>query len=190
MQPGDAQGNGAVLLDEKTARRNFPHESAIGRTLRFGDIASTAPWMTVVGVVRDKDVGFKSVLESGKDTSDVLFVSAADSSRGPYFYPIRVAPDAQSVRVLVSRALLAMAPKNTFIRVVPLTEAYESQLRERQFFRCCFRCLAPRRSRSALRDCSAWSRISRVSGCVSSPCASLSAQRAKMLRNSCCARRS
>ncbi len=138
LEPGDAQGNGAVLLDQKTARRIFPHESAIGRTLKFGDLASTAPWMTVVGVVRDKDIGFKSVLESGKDTSDVLFVSAADSSRGPYFYPIRVAPGAQSVRVLVSRALLAMAPKNSFIRVVPLTEAYESQLREQQFLSLLF----------------------------------------------------
>ncbi|HEV8409588.1 MAG TPA: ABC transporter permease, partial [Gemmatimonadaceae bacterium] len=138
LELGDAQGNGAVLLDQKTAHRLFPHESAVGRTMKFGDIASTAPWMTVVGVVRDKDIGFKSVLEAGKDTSDVLFVSATDSSRGPYFYPIRVAPGARNVRVLVSRALLAMAPQNSFIRVAPLTEAYESQLREQQFLSLLF----------------------------------------------------
>ena len=47
LEPGDAQGNGAVLLDQKTARRLFPHEAAIGRTLKFGNLGSTAPWMSL-----------------------------------------------------------------------------------------------------------------------------------------------
>jgi putative ABC transport system permease protein len=138
LEPGDAQGNGAVLLDQKTARKLFPHETAIGRTMKFGDLSSTAPWMTVVGVVRDKDLGFRSVLESGKDSSDVLFVSAADSSRGPFDYPIRIAPGAQNVRVLVSRALRSVVPKQTLTRVVPWTETYDSQLGEQRFLSLLF----------------------------------------------------
>ena len=135
---GDAQGNGAVLLDQKTAKKFFPHESPLGRTMKFGDLASTAPWMTVVGVVRDKELGFKSVLEAGKDSSDVLFVSAADSNRGPYGYPIRIAPGAKNVRVLVSRALLGVIPKGTYTRVVPWTETYDSQLGEERFLSLLF----------------------------------------------------
>ena len=138
LEAGDAQGNGAVLLDQKTAHKLFPHESALGRTMKFGDLNSTAPWMTVVGVVRDKDLGFKSVLESGKDSSEVLFVSSADSSRGPYNYPIRIAPGAKNVRVLVSRALQGLIPKQAFTRVVPWTESYDSQLGEERFLTLLF----------------------------------------------------
>ena len=31
FEPGDAAGDGAAILDQKTAKRLFPHESAVGR---------------------------------------------------------------------------------------------------------------------------------------------------------------
>ena len=135
---GDAQGNGAVIVDQKTARKLFPHERAVGRTLKLGTLASPTAWMTVVGVVRDKEIGFKPILEAGIDSADVMFVSGPDSSRGLATFPFRVAPGAQNARVLVSRALRDVLPPRTFTMVTPWTEGYDSALHEQQFLSLLF----------------------------------------------------
>jgi putative ABC transport system permease protein len=41
-----------AIIDESTARRYWPGRDPIGRRVKFGR-AATAPWLTVVGVVRD-----------------------------------------------------------------------------------------------------------------------------------------
>lgn len=43
----------AVVVNESLARAAWPDQNPIGRRLRPGGERSTAPWMTVVGVVRD-----------------------------------------------------------------------------------------------------------------------------------------
>jgi predicted permease len=138
FEDGDALGTGAAIVDEKTARALFPHESALGRTLKLGNLASHTPWLTVVGVVHDKFVGFNPFPEEGADSSQVLFVSAPDSSREPHFIPFRAAPGAQNVRVLVSRTLRGVVPPNSFTRVVPWTDAYDQQLSEERFLALVF----------------------------------------------------
>ena len=40
-----------AIVDEQIARRYWPDEGAIGKRIRFGDATSTAPWLTIVGVV-------------------------------------------------------------------------------------------------------------------------------------------
>ncbi len=135
---GDVQGNGAVILDQRTAKKLFPHESAVGRTVKMGDLKSPKPWMTVVGVVRDKELAFRAYLEAGADTSEMIFVSAPDSSRDPHSFPFRIAPGAKNVRVLVSRALAGTLPKSTFTRVGPWAEGYESSLKEERFLSLLF----------------------------------------------------
>ena len=139
FQEGDATGNGAAILDEKTARKLFPHESAIGRTLKLGDLASRQPWLTVVGIVRDKTVGFNPFPERGTDSSEVLFVSLPDSSRGFWHnFALRIVPGAQGVQVAVSRALSAALPAQAFKLIVPWTETYDTQLSEERFLSLVF----------------------------------------------------
>jgi putative ABC transport system permease protein len=43
----------AVVINDTLARMEWPGQDPIGRRLRPGDESSTAPWSTVVGVVRD-----------------------------------------------------------------------------------------------------------------------------------------
>ena len=139
FQVGDALGDGAAILDEKTAKKLFPHESAIGRTLKLGDLASRQPWLTVVGIVRDKSVGFNPFPEQGVDSSEVMFVSVPDTSRGTgNTFAIRVAPNAQGVRIAVSRALAGVLPAQSLTRVVPWTETYDVQLSEERFLALVF----------------------------------------------------
>jgi predicted permease len=40
-----------VIVDEFMARELWPVADAVGKRIRFGDLKSTAPWQTVVGVV-------------------------------------------------------------------------------------------------------------------------------------------
>lgn len=139
FQEGDAPGGGAAILDEKTARKLFPHESPIGRTLKLGDLASHQPWLTVVGVVHDKAVGFNPFPEKGADSSEVMFVSVPDSSRNATTtFVVRAAPGAAGVRVALSRALAVVEPAHSFVRVVPWTETYDTQLSEERFLTLVF----------------------------------------------------
>jgi putative ABC transport system permease protein len=43
----------AVMINETLARIGWPGQDPIGRRMRAGDDTSQAPWMTVVGVIRD-----------------------------------------------------------------------------------------------------------------------------------------
>jgi putative ABC transport system permease protein len=78
---GDDAGNGAVILDERTAHRFFPHESAIGRMVKFGALAGPSPWLPVVGIARNQDLEFNLYPETGPDTSAHVFVSLPYMSR-------------------------------------------------------------------------------------------------------------
>jgi predicted permease len=50
----DRRGSQPVaIVNESFVQRFFPGEDAIGRSVRLGDVESTRPWMTIVGVVPD-----------------------------------------------------------------------------------------------------------------------------------------
>lgn len=138
FEPGDAAGAGAVILDQKTAHRLFPHESAVGRTLKLGDLASRMPWLHVVGVVRDKYQGFNPYPELNTDSSDVMFISVPDSSRETHHFVIRPRPGSVSVRLTVARALHDLLPPNSWVHAVPWTQSYDDSLAEERFLALVF----------------------------------------------------
>lgn len=138
FEDGDALGSGAAILDERTAKALFPHESAVGRTLKLGNLASRQQWLPVVGVVRGKALGFNPFPEAGTDSSRVVFVSVPDSAHAIHGFPFRIAPGARDVRIRVSNALIAAMPKGTFTRVAPWTEAYDNDLTEERFLTLVF----------------------------------------------------
>jgi putative ABC transport system permease protein len=84
-------------------------------------------------------VGFNPFPEQGVDSSEVMFVSVPDTSRGTgNTFAIRVAPNAQGVRIAVSRALAGVLPAQSLTRVVPWTETYDVQLSEERFLALVF----------------------------------------------------
>ena len=46
----------SVMVTEALARRFWPNESALGRRIKQGDAAGPAPWLTIVGVLRDANL--------------------------------------------------------------------------------------------------------------------------------------
>jgi predicted permease len=45
-----------VMVTKALADRFWPGQSALGRRLKFGELASDTPWMTIVGVLRDANL--------------------------------------------------------------------------------------------------------------------------------------
>jgi ABC-type antimicrobial peptide transport system permease subunit len=106
--------------------------------LKLGNLESKYPWMTVVGVVRDKDQGFSMLPELGADTSDVIFLSAPDSSVKSHGFVIRSAPGATGLRLAVNRALRDMLPRGSDVGVEPWTADYNTAMSEERFLTLVF----------------------------------------------------
>jgi putative ABC transport system permease protein len=138
FSPGDALGDGAVVLDEKTARKLFPHESAVGRMVKLGNLSSKKPWLTVVGVVHNKLAAFEPFPERGTDSSEVMFVTMADSTLDARDFPVRITPGVRKVAVEITRALRGALPPRSTIALMPFTHTYNDQLGEERFLALTF----------------------------------------------------
>ncbi len=139
---GDDAGNGAVILDERTAHKFFPHESAIGRLVKFGALAGPSPWLPVVGVARNQDLEFNLYPETGPDTSAHVFISLPYAPRKFGDLVIRPKPGARGVELAVSRALRANMPPRSRVYVEPWFKEYQVLLRSEQFLSLLFALLA------------------------------------------------
>ncbi len=54
--PGDAEGNGAAILDAAAAARLYPTQDAVGRMIKLGAPETDAPWVRIIGVARSPGV--------------------------------------------------------------------------------------------------------------------------------------
>lgn len=153
FEDGDAAPDtpGAVILDEKTARILFPHESAVGRLVRFGNASSTQPWVQVVGVVQNHMLGFDPHPELGPDSASTVYLAVGPrvrtnrqgQSRGSrsMAFIVRTASNSDSTRLAVKRALAPLTPSGGRASVTPWNQDFESQLRTEEFLSLVFTCL-------------------------------------------------
>jgi hypothetical protein len=140
---GDLQGAGAVILDQKTSKRLFPNESAIGRSVKLGDLNSPRPWMTVVGVAKDHRLGFDMHPELGVDSGVTMYMvrktepirNRAGQTRGSLSqsYFIRTGPDVEKVQLAVMRALAPLTPSSGRAYALPANDQFDRQLRVEKF---------------------------------------------------------
>ena len=88
--PADRAGSVPVaVVNASFVRRHFPNGDAIGRRFRVGEEKSTAPWLTIVGVVPDAHMNG---------------VRDAENGAGFYLPAAQAAPSAVSVAVRTSDA--------------------------------------------------------------------------------------
>jgi predicted permease len=150
FEEGDAAPDaaGAVILDEKTATRLFPHERAVGRTIRFGNGNSTEPWIPVVGVVKNHMLGFDPHPEMGADSAATVFLvqaprvrtNRAGQSRGSrsMSFIVRTGPNVDEVSLRVMRALVPLTPAQGRAGVIPWDDDFRRQLRTEEFLSLVF----------------------------------------------------
>ncbi len=150
---GDLAGEGAAILDQNTASRLFPGESAVGHRLKFGGWRSNADWYTVVGVVRNHHLGFDNHPELGADTSATVYVVSgfqqainADPRRAPrgslsMTFLVRMSGNPDSVKLGVARALAPLTPPGGQAGATEWNADYHEMLRTEGFLSLIFTCL-------------------------------------------------
>lgn len=135
---GDAALRGAVILDQRTAQRIFPHERAVGRMVKLGSLASTHPWVPVVGVVRDQPLDFNPFPELGADTSAVVYATIAGEGRPRDLFVVRPASSAVNVSVAVTRTLKAALRTRSYVYARSWAWAFDAQLHQEQYLTLVF----------------------------------------------------
>jgi putative ABC transport system permease protein len=105
-QQDHADAPRAVIINETLARAGWPGQDPIGRRMRSGDETSTAPWMTVVGVIRD--VKRADLMRTVRPE---LYMCALQVTPRTQMVLVRTAGDPAAIIPLVRREVHALNPQ-------------------------------------------------------------------------------
>ncbi len=129
---------GAVILGERTAHHLYPHERAIGRLVKLGNDTTKAPWVPIVGVVRNHELYLNPFPEAGPDTSGQIYAMLPSTRTTLGTLIIRPARGATGVQLAVWHALRSTMPPHSIWDVRPWTENYSESVRAEQFLSLLF----------------------------------------------------
>lgn len=136
IEGDDARG--AVILSERTAHKLYPHESAVGRLVKLGNDTSKAPWIPIVGVVRDHELYLNPFPEAGPDTSGQVYAMLASARTDLGQIIIRPARGATGVELAAWHVLRTSMPPHSIWHVKSWVESYTDTLRGEQFLSLLF----------------------------------------------------
>lgn len=120
-----------ALVNQTMARQFWPGENPIGTRFKLGGDASTAPWITIVGVVGD-------ARQMGLDLparAEMYFPYQQSAGSFGYFSPrdlaVRTTGDPLSIASAVRRAVAAVDKDQPVSRVQPMTALLDSEVASR-----------------------------------------------------------
>jgi len=116
-----------AILGESLARRAWPDASPLGKRLKFGGADSPAPWMTVVGVVRD--LRYRDV----KAPPPAIYVPLRQSPFPPRFLVLRASVDHLPVLAITQRALQEIDATEPVTEAATIDDLLEAQLAGPEF---------------------------------------------------------
>ena len=117
------------------ARRYWPGEEPIGRRLKWGDASSTAPWLTIVGIVGD-------VKQAALDqpTMAHTYEPFAQACQGPStptcaarFFLVRAQVPPESIVASIRETVRQIDPAQPLGRTIPLADLVDQSLAPRKF---------------------------------------------------------
>ena len=118
----------AVIVNETLARLGWPGEDPIGRRMRAGDENSTAPWMTVVGVIRDVRRA-----DVTKAIRPELYMCALQVVPRTQTIVIRTAGDPAAILPAVRNEVRQLGPQLPLFRVGTLQSQLSDTLNQPRF---------------------------------------------------------
>jgi macrolide transport system ATP-binding/permease protein len=113
----------AVIVSEKVAARFWPGQDPIGKRVRFGDVNSDVPWLSIVGVVGE--VKYRS-LRGGANADPDVYQPFADRNSQIAFV-IRTSVPSSSVVASVREAIRSANPSIAIYGVAPMDERVRRQ---------------------------------------------------------------
>ncbi len=117
--------NGSIILSDRTARHLYPHERAVGRMVKLGDLASNLPWLPVVGVVRERELNFKPFPEAGRDTSEQIYAMLPETRADISEIIVRPEPGATDAQLAIWKVLRSALPPHSVWHVKSYVESYQ-----------------------------------------------------------------
>jgi putative ABC transport system permease protein len=118
----------AVVINETFARQAWPQQDPLGRRIRAGDDTSQAPWMTVVGVIRDAHRS-----DVTRAIRPELYMSSLQVTPRTQTLLIRTAADPNAVVPIVRRELQALDPQLPLFDVTTLERELSQTLSQPRF---------------------------------------------------------
>ena len=116
-----ADATRVIVINETLARHGWPGQDPIGRRMRSGGANSTAPWLTVVGVVRDLRRA-----DVRREVRPELYMCALQQTPRSQMLLVRTAGDPNAIVPTIRREVQGMNPQLPLYAV----ETLQSQLSE------------------------------------------------------------
>jgi predicted permease len=123
-----ADASGAIVINETLARTGWPGQDPIGRRMRPGGEGSQAPWVTVVGVIRD--VHRADVTRAIRPE---LYLCALQVTPRTQMLLVRTAGDPASILASVRREVHAIDPQLPLYEAGTLQGQLHDSLRQPRF---------------------------------------------------------
>lgn len=114
-----------VVVNESFAERYWPNESAVGHRLALND--PDAPWMTIVGVVRDvRETGYERELRPG------MYVLASQVGRPADNLVVRVGGDPMAIASAVRQVIAGVDPEQPVAAVRSMEQIVDLEVVDRR----------------------------------------------------------
>ena len=118
----------AVIVSEPLVARFWPNQDPIGKRIKPGGPASTAPWLTIVGVV--PQLKYRG-LPTNPTADPDIFLPLVD--RGGYGVIVRTAGDPAAIEASVRSAIRQAAVGLVVSGVAPLRQLVDAQTAQARF---------------------------------------------------------
>ena len=118
-----------VVVSENVANRFWSGEDPIGKRIKFGDEASDAPWLTIIGVVNE--MKYRSLPENPTEDPDLYLPYSG--SRQTFAMLVRTSVDAASIAGSVRKALREAEPALVTYGIDPMDRLVSSQTVQQRF---------------------------------------------------------
>jgi predicted permease len=123
-----AEATPVAIVDEFMANELWPGQDAVGKRIRFGDVNSTSPWQTVVGVVgRVKQYGLET------DGRIALYRPHTQQPGRSMYVTVRTTSDVDLVAAAVRQQIRELDPNLPIYRMRPMTTLVESSMARQRF---------------------------------------------------------
>jgi predicted permease len=117
-----------AIIDQRMADEFWPGQDPIGKRIRNGDARSTAPWITIVGVVgRVKQYGLDT------DSRIAFYTPQSQGSGRSLFVVVKTAGEPTALAADVTRAVQRVDPSLPLYRVRTMEALVERSLSQQRF---------------------------------------------------------